>query len=67
MEASKPPVSEGEICTLTIEKIGNKGDGIATVSGYVIFVPGTKVGDKVKVKITKVLPRVAFSEKVIKE
>ena len=67
MEVNKPPVSEGEICSLTIEKIGNKGDGIATASGYVIIVPDTKVGDNVKVKITRVLPRVAFSEKVIKD
>ncbi len=68
MDANKPPVSEGEICTLTIEQRGNKGDkGVAKVEGYIIFVPDTKVGDKVKVKITSALPRFAFSEKVVQD
>ncbi len=61
------PVSEGEIYTLTIEKIGSKGDGFGKIDGYVIFVPDTTVGEKVKVKITRVLPRVAFAEKVIQD
>lgn len=65
---NRSPVKEGEICTLTIEQMGNKGDkGVAKVDGFIIFVPDVKVGDKVKVKIIRVLPRFAFSEKVIKD
>ncbi len=68
MEANKPPVSEGEICSLTIEQMGNKGDkGVAKVDGFIIFVSDVKVGDKVKVKITRVLPRFAFSEKIVQD
>lgn len=66
-EEIRCPVNEGEIHTLIIVKMGNKESGIAMIDGYVIFVPDTKVGDKVKVKITRVLPRFAFSEKVIKD
>ena len=40
---------------MTIEAISNRGDsGVAKIEGFVIFVPGTKVDDKIKVKITKV-------------
>ncbi len=40
---------------MTIEAISNRGDsGVAKIEGFVIFVPGTKVDDNIKVKITKV-------------
>ena len=49
------PVKVGEQYDVTIEAISNRGDsGVAKIEGFVIFVPGTKVDDKVKVKITKV-------------
>src|SRR5439155_3143889 len=38
-----------------IESMSKRGDsGVARVQGLVIFVAGTKVGDSVKIKITKV-------------
>jgi predicted RNA-binding protein with TRAM domain len=39
-----------------------RGDGIARVKGFVIFVPNTKPGDKVKVKITRVGRSYAVAE-----
>jgi predicted RNA-binding protein with TRAM domain len=40
---------------VTIESISKRGDaGVAKVEGLVIFVAGTKVGDSVKIRITKV-------------
>jgi predicted RNA-binding protein with TRAM domain len=49
------PVKVGEQYDVTIEAISNRGDsGVAKIEGFVIFVPGTKVDDKVKVKINKV-------------
>jgi len=49
------PVKVGEKYDVTIEAISNRGDsGVAKIEGFVIFVPGTKVDEKVKVKITKV-------------
>ena len=49
------PVKVGEKYDVTIEAIRNRGDsGVAKIEGFVIFVPGTKVDEKVKVKITKV-------------
>ncbi|HZX12356.1 MAG TPA: TRAM domain-containing protein [Candidatus Nanoarchaeia archaeon] len=58
------PVKVGEELTVTIEAVGEKGDGIAKVKGFVIFVPNTKQGDHPKIKVTRVLKSVAFGEVV---
>lgn len=58
------PVKLGEECEVTIEEISRRGDGIAKIQNFVIFVPGTKVGDKVRVRITRVASRFAVAEKV---
>lgn len=57
-----PPVKEGEEIDVKIEAIAEKGDGVAKRNGFVIFVPGTKVGDNVKVRIKKVLRNMSFAE-----
>lgn len=61
---STPPVSEGDQLDVTIEAVGEKGDGIARKDGFVIFVPDTRAGDEVHIKITRVLPKVGFAEKL---
>ena len=60
----EPPVSVGDIRTVKIEAVGSGGDGIAKISGYVVFVPNTNVNDEVTIRITKVLRKYAFAEKV---
>jgi predicted RNA-binding protein with TRAM domain len=57
-----PPVKVGEELDVSIDAVGEKGDGIATKSGFVLFVPGVKVGDKVRIRVTKVLSKVGFAE-----
>lgn len=59
-----PPVKEGDEITVKIDAIGEKGDGIAKVNGFVLFVPGVKENEEVKVRVTKVLRRVGFAEVV---
>ena len=49
---------------MKIEDVGREGDGIARVEGFVVFVPNTKKGDNVKVRISKVSRRVGFGEVV---
>jgi len=62
---AEPPVEEGELREFEIEDVGDKGDGIARVGpGYVVFVPETKVGDRVTVEITQVRENFAFAEVV---
>ncbi len=59
-----PPVSEGEHIDVRIDNIGEKGDGIARVKGFVLFIPDVKKGESVRVKINKVLPKAGFAEVV---
>ena len=57
---SKPkPVAEGKEYTVEIKELSRRGEGIGRIEGFVIFVPSTKAGDVVKVKITKVGDRFA--------
>ena len=58
------PVKVGDEIEVHIEAVGEKGDGIAKVEGFVLFIPDTKEGDTVKVRITKVLTKVGFAEVV---
>ncbi|MFA6489792.1 MAG: TRAM domain-containing protein [Candidatus Micrarchaeia archaeon] len=54
MDGIGRPVEEGKEYEVTIDAQGAKGDGIAHVEGFVIFVAGGTVGAKVKVKVTSV-------------
>ena len=58
------PVQVGEEADVKIESVGEKGDGVAKVKGFVIFVPNTNTGDEVRVKITKVFKNLGFGEVV---
>jgi len=57
-----PPVAVGDEVDVKIDAVGEKGDGIAKVQGFVLFVPGVKEGESVKVRVSKVLRRVGFAE-----
>ena len=57
-----PPVEEGEVREVTIETLGDQGDGIAKVErGYVVIVPGARPGDRPTVEIEQVRRNVAFA------
>jgi len=58
------PVREGDELEVKIEAVGEKGDGIAKVNGFVLFVPKTKEGEVVKIRVTRVLKNVGFAEKI---
>jgi predicted RNA-binding protein with TRAM domain len=57
-----PPVDEGEVREVTIESVGDQGDGIAKVErGYVVIVPGARPGDEPTIEIEQVRQNVAFA------
>jgi predicted RNA-binding protein with TRAM domain len=59
------PVNAGEEHEINIESMSKRGDaGVGRIQGLVIFVPNTKIGDKVKVKITRVGRGYATAETV---
>ena len=58
------PVNVGDEIEVKIEAVGEKGDGIARKEGFVLFVPNTKEGDEVKIRVSRVLRNVGFAEVV---
>ncbi|MFH0870274.1 MAG: TRAM domain-containing protein [archaeon] len=56
------PVKEGDELDVRIEALGEKGDGIAKTQGFVLFVPKTKAGDEVRIRVTRVLKNAGFAE-----
>jgi predicted RNA-binding protein with TRAM domain len=60
----KSPVKENEEVEVVIDDIGSKGDGIAKISGYLIFVPRSKIGERVRVRILSVREKFAVAERV---
>lgn len=64
-EEAGPPVEVGELHEVEIEDIGDQGDGIARIGpGYIVFVPGSDVGDRVTVEITQARENFAFADVV---
>jgi len=61
----EPPVDEGEVRTVTVESVGDQGDGIAKVErGYVVIVPEAEPGEDPTVEIEQVKQNVAFARVV---
>ena len=60
----KKPVELDKEYEAKIEEVSRRGDGIAKIEGFVIFVPNTKQGEHVKFKITRVGNRFATGELV---
>jgi len=61
----EPPVEKGEIREVTVETLGDQGDGIAKVErGYVVIVPDAQPGDEPTIEIDDVRQNVAFASVV---
>ena len=59
------PVEVGKEYEAEIVAVSHRGDaGIARIQGFVIFVPNTKVGDHVKIKVTRIGRNFASAEVV---
>lgn len=59
-------VNEGEIYTVVVEDYSDKGEGIAKIKDTFIFIPGAKIGEIVKVKITSVKLKKAKADIIAK-
>ncbi|MFH1623413.1 MAG: TRAM domain-containing protein [Candidatus Aenigmatarchaeota archaeon] len=58
------PIKAGDELDVEIEEVGTKGDGIARVKNFVVFVAGAKKGEKIRIRIKDVMSRFATAEKV---
>ena len=60
----KKPVEVGKEYDVTISDTSKRGEGIAKIDGFVIFVPGTRQGQTTRIKVTQVSNRFATGEVV---
>ena len=58
------PVDVGSQYDVKIEDTARQGDGIARISGLVVFVPNTKINDSVKIEIKQIKRNCAVAEVV---
>ena len=61
------PVEVGKEYNVSISEVSRRGDGIAKIDGFVVFVAGSKQGQNVRIKITQVSARFASGEVVSPE
>ncbi len=59
MNQGPKPVEVGKEYDVELTELSRRGDGVAKIQGFIIFVKGGKVGDKVRIKIETVGPRFA--------
>ena len=58
------PVEIGKEYDVEIQETSRRGEGIARIKGLVVFVPNTKPGDKVKIRVTRISRRFCEAEVV---
>jgi predicted RNA-binding protein with TRAM domain len=58
------PVKENQELEVVIDDIGSRGDGISKIQGFLIFVPRSKIGERVRVRIVSVGEKFAIAEKM---
>jgi predicted RNA-binding protein with TRAM domain len=63
-ESSPKPVEMEKEYDVEITELSRRGDGIARVQGFVIFVEGAKAGQKAKIQITSIGDRFAKAKLV---
>jgi predicted RNA-binding protein with TRAM domain len=64
MNQGPKPVEIGKEYDVEVNELSRRGDGLAKVQGFVIFVRGSKVGEKVRIKVETVGPRFATATKI---
>ena len=52
---------KNQLFEVTIEDMSNDGEGIGKVNGYPLFVKDTVIGDRARVRLTKVKKNYAFA------
>lgn len=55
-----PPLRKNELYEITIDALTNEGSGVGRIDGFAVFVPYAAPGDRLTVRIVKVLTRYAF-------
>ncbi len=57
-----PPFRKNDIITVDVTDTGSAGEGIARCEGMAVFIPAAAVGDRLSVRIVKVLSSMAYGK-----
>jgi len=60
--SKEKPVKVGEELDVTVSELSRRGDGVARIEGFVIFIPNTKQGMQAKIRIKEIRPNFATAE-----
>jgi len=60
--SKEKPVKVGEEIDVLVSEVSRRGDGVARVQGFVIFIPNTKQGMQAKIRIKEIRPSFATAE-----
>lgn len=60
--SKEKPVKVGEELEVTVSEVSRRGDGVARIQGFVIFIPGAKQGMQAKIRIKEIRPSFATAE-----
>src|SRR5215218_6937286 len=58
------PVESGKEYDVQVTEISRKGDGVARIQGFIVFVKGGRVGQKTRVRVTHVGDRFATAKTI---
>ena len=53
------PVNMDQEYEVDIKEMSQRGDGIARIDGFVVFVPESKVGEHVRIRVTRISSKFA--------
>jgi len=56
------PVEVGKEYDVVVTETSQRGDGVARIQGYVVFVEGARAGQKARIKVTRVGERFANAQ-----
>jgi predicted RNA-binding protein with TRAM domain len=60
--SKEKPVKVGEELDVMVSEVSRRGDGVARIQGFVIFIPNTKQGTQAKIRIKEIRPNFATAE-----
>jgi 23S rRNA (uracil1939-C5)-methyltransferase len=59
---AQAPFQKDDVVTVTIEDIGNNGEGIGKADGYTLFIKDAVLGDTVSAKVMKATPAYGYAK-----
>ena len=60
--SKEKPVKVGEEIDVLVSEVSRRGDGVARIEGFVIFIPNAKQGTQAKIRIKEIRPSFATAE-----